>query len=94
MSRFSGSTRGRFATRTRAAHPLRLLCGAVVVAGCLLLGCSLAPVVAVPQMESAAYDDCTLAAENYCDLVIGAGEDDRESCVAKYAFQCISGVSE
>jgi len=64
------------------------------VAGCLVLGCSLAPVISVPEMESTSYDDCALAAENYCELVIGAGEDDLEGCVAKYTFQCISGVSD
>ncbi len=78
----------------RAAPPLRLLCGAVAVAGCLVLGCSLAPVISVPEMERTSYDDCGLAAENYCELVIGAGEDDLEGCVAKYTFQCISGVSD
>jgi hypothetical protein len=78
----------------RAARPLRLVVGAAVFSGCLLLGCSLAPVISVPEMESNSYDDCTLAAENYCDLVIGVGEDDREGCVAKYTYQCVSGVSE
>jgi hypothetical protein len=45
-------------------------------------------------MESTLYDDCELAAENYCELVIGASEDELESCVARYTFQCVSGVSE
>jgi len=77
----------------RAARPLRLLFGAAVSSGCLLLGCSLAPVISVPEMESTSYDDCTLAAENYCDLGVGAGEDDRDGCVANYTYQSVSGVS-
>ena len=92
MSRRFGSPRGRFVAR--APYPLRLLSGAAVLSGCLSLGCSLAPVISVPEMAGTSYDDCTLAAENYCDLVIGVGEDDREGCVAKYTYQCVSGVSE
>ena len=94
MSRLSGSTRGRFATRMRASRLLASLCGTAVVVGCVALGCSLAPVVAAPQTESSAYDDCELAAENYCELVIGATEDELERCVAKHTFQCVSGVSD
>jgi hypothetical protein len=94
MSRLSGSTRGRLATRTRASYSLRLLCGAAIVAGCLALGCTLSPVVTAPQIETTPYDDCEQAAENYCELVIGASDTDLESCIANYTFQCISGVSD
>lgn len=90
MSRRFGSPRRGFATRT--AHPLRLLCGAALLSGCLLLGCSLAPVISVPEMASTSYDDCALAAENYCDLVVGVDEANRDGCVAKYTYQCVSGV--
>jgi hypothetical protein len=94
MSRFARSTRGGFATRTGASHPLRLLCGVAVVGGCLALGCRIAPVVSDTQLGTSHYDDCEQAARNYCEHVIGASDADLEGCVAKYAFQCISGASD
>jgi hypothetical protein len=94
MSRPSLPTRGEFAMRTTNSRPLRFPCGAAIIAGCLALGCSLSPVVTVPQIETTPYDDCERAAEDYCELVIGAGDADLESCVANYTFQCISGLSE
>ena len=94
MSRPSPSTRGGFATRTRASDLLRLLCGAAVVASSLALGCSLAPVVTDAQVGSTRYDDCEEAAQNYCEYVIRAPESELEGCVANYAFQCISGASD
>lgn len=94
MSRLSGSTGGEFATRTRAPYPFRLLCGAAVIAGCLALGCTLNPVVTTPQVDTTLYDDCERAAEDYCELVIGASDDDLDRCVANYTFQCVSGVSD
>ena len=94
MSRFTGSTRGRFATRGRASRPLRLLGGIAVVAGCLALGCRIAPVVSDTQVGTSHYDDCEQAAQNYCEYVVGAGDSDLEGCVAKYTLQCISGASD
>lgn len=76
-----------------ASDLLRLLCGAALVASSLALGCSLAPVVTDTRMGTSRYDDCEQAAQNYCEFVIRAPEDDLEACVANYAFQCISGAS-
>jgi len=94
MSRFVGSTRGRFATRRKALRPLLHLCGVAVVAGCLALGCRIAPVVSDTQLGTSHYGDCEQAAQNYCEHVVKASDSDREGCVAKYAFQCISGTSD
>ena len=94
MSRFSGSTRGRFATSGRGSRPRRLLGGIAVVAGCLALGCTLAPVVTVPESEGTDYDDCQRAARSYCEDVISANDRDSDECVAKYTFQCVSGASD
>jgi hypothetical protein len=80
--------------RTTASHSLRLLCGVAVAAGCLVLGCTLSPVVTTPQLEATPYDDCERAAQEYCELVIGASDADLDSCVANYTFQCISGLSD
>ena len=94
MFRFTGSTRGRFATRGRASRPLRLLGGIAVVAGCLALGCTLAPVVTVPEAETNDYDGCEQAARDYCEHVVGATDRDSDECVAKYTYQCVSGASD
>ena len=94
MSRFAGSTRGRFATRRRTFRPLLHLCGVAVLVGCLALGCRIAPVVSDTQVGGSHYDDCEQAAQNYCEQVIKAAESDLETCVAKYAFQCMSGTSD
>jgi hypothetical protein len=95
MSRFAGSTRGGFATRGgRAFRSLRHLCGIAAVAGCLALGCTINPVVSDTQVGFPQYDVCEQAAANYCELVVKADDRDLESCVAKYAFQCVSGTSE
>jgi hypothetical protein len=94
MSRFVGSTRGRFATRRKAFRPLLYLCGITALAGCLVLGCRIAPVVSDTQVGGSHYDDCEQAAQNYCEQVIKAGESDLDACVAKYAFQCMSGTSD
>ncbi len=94
MSGFAGSIRGRFATRWTASRPLRLLCVTAVVAGGLALGCRIAPVVSDTQVGTSNYDDCERASENYCERVVGATDAELEKCVAKYAFQCISGSSD
>ena len=94
MSRFAGSTRGRFATRRKAFRPLLHLCGVAALAGCLALGCTISPVVSDPQAGTSHYDDCEQAARNYCEQVVKAGDSDLEGCVAKYTFQCISGGSD
>jgi hypothetical protein len=94
MSRFADSTRGRFATRRRAFRPLLLCCGAVVVVGCLAVGCRIAPVVSDTQLGTSHFDDCDQAARNYCEHVVKAGDDELEGCVAKYTLQCISGTSD
>ena len=94
MSRFSGSTRRRFATSGRGSRPRRLLGGIAVVAGCLALGCTLAPVVTVPEAETTDYDGCEQAARDYCEHVVGARDRESDECVAKYTFQCVSGTSE
>ena len=94
MSRLADSTRGRFATRGKAFRPLLYLCGGAVVAGCLALGCTLSPVVTVPQAETSHSDACEQAAEDYCEQVVKADEGDLDACVAKYAFECISGGSK
>jgi hypothetical protein len=65
-----------------------------VVAGVLALGCRIAPVVSDTQVGTSNYDDCERAAQNYCERVIRASEAELEECVAKYAFQCISGTSD
>ena len=46
------------------------------------------------QVGGSHYDDCEQAAANYCEQVVKAGESDLDACVAKYAFQCISGASD
>lgn len=94
MSQSIGSNRGIFATRRRAFRPLLPCCGAAIVAGCLALGCSISPVVSAPQPEISHYDACERAAQNYCEEVVEAGDDELEGCVAKYTFQCISGGSD
>jgi hypothetical protein len=94
MSQSVGSTRGRFATARIAFRPLLFCCGAVVVVGSLALGCTLNPVVTVPQTGSNHYDACEQAAQNYCEQVVKAGDGELEGCVAKYTFQCISGTSD
>jgi len=65
-----------------------------VVAGCLALGCTLAPVVTVPEAETTGYDDCERAARDYCEDVVGARDRDSDECIAKYTFQCVSGASD
>jgi hypothetical protein len=92
MSRFAGSTRGRSATKTKAFRSL--LCGAAVVVGCLALGCRIAPVVSDTQVGGSYYDDCEQAARNYCEQVVKAGASELDTCVAKYAFQCMSGRAD
>jgi hypothetical protein len=94
MSRFAGSTRGRFATSRKAFRALLHLCGVAVVSGCLALGCTISPVVSTPQAGTSQYDACEQAAANYCEQVVKAGESDLDGCVANYTFQCISGKSE
>ena len=94
MSRFVDSTRGQFATRRRAFRPLLHLFGVVFLAGSLALGCRIAPVVSDTQVGGSHYDDCEQAARNYCEQVVKADESDLEACVAKYAFQCMSGTSD
>jgi hypothetical protein len=94
MPRFAGSTRGRFATERRAFRSLLHLCGVAAVAGCLALGCRIAPVVSDTNVGTSHFDDCEQAARNYCEQVVGASESDLEGCVAKYTFKCISGGSE
>ena len=94
MSRFTGSTRGRFATRGRASRPLRLLGGIAVVAGCLALGCRIAPVVSDTQVGTSHYDDCEQAARDYCEHVVGARDRESDECVAKYTYQCVSGAPD
>jgi hypothetical protein len=94
MSRFSGSTRGRFATNGRGSRPPRLLGGIAVVAGCLALGCTLAPVTTIPESRTTGYDDCERAARDYCEEVVGARDRAEDECVAKHTFQCVSGKSD
>jgi hypothetical protein len=94
MSRFSGSTRGRFATSGRGSRPRRLLGGIAVVAGCLALGCTLAPVTTIPESRTSGYDDCEHAARNYCEEVVGARDSAADECVAKHTFHCVSGKSD
>ena len=94
MSRFAGSLRGKFATRRRAFRPLLHLCGVAGLAGCLALGCRIAPVVSDTQVGGSHYDDCEQAARNYCEQVVKADEGDLDACVAKYAFQCMSRTSD
>ena len=94
MSRFAGSLRGGFATRKRAFRPLLHLCGVAGLAGCLALGCRIAPVVSDTQVGGGHYDGCEQAAQNYCEQVIRAAESDLDACVAKHAFQCMSGTSD
>jgi hypothetical protein len=64
------------------------------VAGGLALGCRIAPVVSDTQLGTSKFDDCERASQNYCEQVVGATDAELEKCVAKYAFQCISGSSE
>ena len=94
MSRIAGSTRGYFATVRNDCRPLLHLCAGAVLVGCLALGCSISPVVSDTQVGGGRYDGCEQAATNYCEQVVNADESDLESCVAKYAFQCMSGMSE
>ena len=94
MSRFDGATRGRFATRRIGFHSLLHLCGIAALVGCLTLGCTLSPVVTVPQAETRHSDACEQAAADYCEQVVKADEGDLDACVAKYAFECISGGSK
>ena len=51
-------------------------------------------VVTAPEVDTTLYDDCERAAQDYCELVIGASDDELESCVANYTFQCVSGPSD
>jgi hypothetical protein len=94
MSRFAGSTSGRFATERKAYRSLLRLCGVAVFAGCLALGCRIAPVVSDTQVGGGHYDGCEQAARNYCEQVVEAGENELDACVAKHAFQCMSGTSD
>ena len=94
MSRFADSTRGRFATSGRGSRPLRLLGGIAVVAGCLALGCTLAPVTTIPESRTTDYDDCDQAARDYCEHVVGATDRDSDECVAKYTYRCVSGAPD
>jgi hypothetical protein len=64
------------------------------VAGGLALGCRIAPVVSDTKVGTSHYDDCERAAQNYCERVVGAPDAELEKCVAKHAFQCISGTSD
>jgi hypothetical protein len=93
MSRFAGSTRGRFATERKIFGPLLHLSSVAVILGCLALGCRIAPVVSDTNVGTSHFDDCDQAAQNYCELVVKADESDLDACVAKYTFQCISGGS-
>jgi hypothetical protein len=66
----------------------------MILVGCLALGCRIAPVVSDTQVGGSRYDDCEQAAQNYCEQVVKADDSDLDACVAKYAFQCMSGGSD
>ena len=94
MSRIAGSKRGQFATVRNAFRTLLHLCGAAVLIGGLALGCSISPVVSDTQVGGGHYDGCEQAARNYCEEVVKADDSDLDACVAKYAYQCMSGTPD
>ena len=84
---------------TPAAFVLRIVVFVVIdrffgLVGCLALGCRIAPVVSDTQVGGSYYDDCEQAAQNYCEQVVKASSSELDTCVAKYAFQCMSGRAD
>jgi hypothetical protein len=78
-------------SRSLASRCPGLLALAVLSIG-LGLGCTIAPVVDVPETPSGRYGDCEHAAERYCEQVLGATGRDLQECVAARTFQCVSGA--
>lgn len=68
-----------------------------LVAGLLLslglgLGCSISPVVSVPDSPTGHYADCERASKRYCQNVLGATGEELEACSIERTFQCVSRV--
>jgi hypothetical protein len=64
----------------------------ILLASLLALACQISPVVTPSSEEgNSRYSDCRRAARDYCRHVLAVSDDEQDKCVAKRAFECLSG---
>jgi hypothetical protein len=64
----------------------------ILLAALLGLACQLSPVVTTPTDEgNSRYADCRRASRDYCKHVLAVDDDEKDECVAKRTFECLSG---
>ena len=67
---------------------------ALALLAVMALSCRIAPVITDKSDPSSdRYSDCKRAAREYCRHVIDPAQSEMDGCVAKYAFECVSGVA-
>ena len=93
MKRSEEPRSSRMSGRCRVRETIQLI-APVVLAGFLVLACTISPSVTVPEAASPRYTDCHHAARSYCEAVIRASGDDLERCVADQTLRCVSGRPE
>lgn len=58
--------------------------------GLIAMGCTVSPVVSVPDAPSGRYADCDRAARDYCEEVVHARKKEMDGCVADHRLKCVS----
>ncbi len=67
---------------------------ALVLLAVMALSCRIAPVVTDrSDPPSDRYSECKRAARDYCRHVVDPTQTEMDGCVAKYAYECLSGIS-
>jgi hypothetical protein len=67
---------------------------ALALIAVLALSCRISPVITdKADPSSDRYSECKRAAREYCKHVVDPAQSEMDGCVAKYAFECVSGIS-
>ena len=67
---------------------------ALALLAVMALSCRIAPVITdKSDPASDRYSECKRAAREYCRHVIDPSQSEMDGCVAKYAFECVSGIA-